>query len=155
VNGNEARAETTLEERNEMERLLVRHTGLSQKQAQRRLMDGVDSVHVATSPEAGFFHMLDFSGLKGRYFDDDLIRSMDGFKIDSERHISTLMRHFNVRFAAGAWAGLDQAQMFKRVTFALPPEDIIEFVERLRAMVAITMDEEALVANDYNLKPAP
>ncbi len=153
INGGEALVGTTVGARKKMANLIATHKGMSTEQAREHLKKGVDGVRVITSPQAGFFHMLDFSELKDRYFDNEEVS--EEYKIKSELQIGRLMRSFNVSFAAGDWTGLEAEDMFKRATFALPPADIIEFVDRLKQMVAMTMTEKEVAANGYNLKRTP
>lgn len=148
INGSKERPTTSIDDYNRMNRLLVEHTGMSQKQAHERLTQGVEGVEVVTSPQAGFFHMLDFSGLTGRYYEEDRAYGTSRTEIKDENQISRAMKKLNVSMAAGAWTGLEEEQMLKRVSFAMPPEDIIDFTDRLTEMVTQTYDPQSRIVPD-------
>lgn len=85
-----------------------------------------------TTPQAGFFHLLDFSALEGR-----LLRDAQGSLSDvftGEESIDFLSRRAGLRFAYGSWAGLNHEDGVVRASFAKPLDDIIEFSRRVESM---------------------
>lgn len=141
INGLSATDNVTDKDQNKMAEALVAHAGFSEKQAKARLQTGIEGVDVVTSPQAGFFHMLDFSALNGRLVDNEYTRKhyIGETELDSEAGIHHLFRALSMSAASGTWTGMGIDQMLIRVTFALPPEDVIEFTDRLEELVSLTM----------------
>lgn len=110
-------------------RYYIRKTaGLSYSESTRFLDGGIDGLKITTSPQAGFFHLLDGKGLKGkgtpffRPFCDE--RDMDDM---AERH--------HLHIASGNYTGLPIKDCTQRLTCALPPQKLVEVALRLRAIV--------------------
>ena len=101
----------------------------------QKLLQGIKGVHLAakTTPEAGFFALLDFSDLKNKYY--------YSLKIKQEEDLMKfLFNDNNIKFISGksiSWP--NNKQFIGRVTFALERDDLVwcfskihESVEKLR-----------------------
>lgn len=103
------------------------------------LMNGIPGLEIITSPGAGFFHLLDFSGLKGRVYSNRYVhyKAYSGVtEFDGEEAISHLTESHNIRFAYGSWAGLKHEDCVVRASFAKPVSQILQMADRLRAVSA-------------------
>ncbi len=119
------------------------HAGVDRKSALARLQHGIRLVRVVTTPQAGFFHLIDFSRLRGRYYDrGDAYQSFANRIRDFYDVYHTLGKRACVRLAADSWMGLD-GHMVGRASFALPVADIVTFCERVDAMVKMTGKQKA------------
>ncbi|MGZ9109171.1 MAG: pyridoxal phosphate-dependent aminotransferase [Micavibrio sp.] len=98
----------------------------------KRLQRGIPGIRVITKPQAGFFHLLDFSGLEGRGLRDSQGALSDVFT--GEESIDFLSRRVGLRFAYGSWAGLNHEDGIVRASFAKPLDEIVEFARRVEAM---------------------
>jgi aspartate/methionine/tyrosine aminotransferase len=98
----------------------------------KSLQRGIPGVRVMTAPQAGFFHLLDFSALEGRLLRDAQGALSDVFS--GEESIDFLSRRVGLRFAYGSWAGLNHEDGIVRASFAKPLDDIIEFSRRVESM---------------------
>lgn len=122
-----------------MENLLMRHSRMARQEAKARLNRGIARVKVITTPKAGFFHLLDFSALKGmqypliytrRSYGDDPI-------VKDEGDIEDVMNKNGLNMASGQWCGLPNDTIICRVTFALSPKAIIEACAKLENAMKI------------------
>lgn len=101
----------------------------------KKLLQGMKGVHLAarTTPEAGFFALLDFSGLKNKYYYELQIKQ-------EEDLMKFLFNDNNIKFISGKSISWPNDQQFiGRVTFALERDDLIwcfskihESVEKLK-----------------------
>jgi aspartate/methionine/tyrosine aminotransferase len=89
------------------------------------LRSGMQGVTVITSPQAGFFHMLDFKELN--------VNASSFPKSNCLLH--DIFANANVSFRGGSKIGLPDDKMIVRTTFALPQEEIIDLCDRLRASI--------------------
>lgn len=114
--------------------MTVRH--VDAKEAEQMLADGVKGVTVTTSPQSGFFHLLDFSELKGRlYHNPKNWDSTSTEKIKDEWALDSLQRTANIKFCSGTFTGLPIDKMIVRTTFAIPPEQVVEVIDRIEVIL--------------------
>jgi len=106
--------------------------------AETLLTKGIKGVRVSTSPQSGFFHLVDFSGLIGREYDDGYHTGKDARVFCNEYDVSRLQEKFNFAMAAGGYTGMDINKCMRRITFAQEPAAIIDMVDRIRGMSALT-----------------
>jgi aspartate/methionine/tyrosine aminotransferase len=112
---------------------LARTLNIDEKEAAARLRRPVPFVRVLTDPQAGFFHVLDLNGLKGR------TRDYDGRlkTIESGFDLERLLYENDLQLASGAWMGLDDP-FIMRASFANSFDDIADFAGRLREIAGST-----------------
>jgi aspartate/methionine/tyrosine aminotransferase len=103
-------------------------------EAKKFLSQGISGVEVITSPQAGFFHLVDFSGLQGKRYDDDYDCGENARVFEDEFDISRLQEKFNFAMASGQYTGLDSKKCIRRITFAMQPPEIIDMVDRIRGI---------------------
>jgi aspartate/methionine/tyrosine aminotransferase len=115
----------TEEELDAMAARLARSRKIAPEAARAALASGVPGVKVITAPQAGFFHLLDFSGWTGRFYEYRGRRR----EVENEWSLQDLFESPNLHAASGTFMGLDFERMILRVTFAKPLADI----ERLAA----------------------
>lgn len=130
--------ELAKKDKERMIRLLARVDKISRSEARTRLENGIEGIKVITDPQAGFFHLLDYSNLIGRTYEytpqtamgQPLEKQTLVFK-DSE-DIKKTFGIAGIGFAYADWMGLDPVtNPITRVTFAEPPEKIIALANRL------------------------
>jgi aspartate/methionine/tyrosine aminotransferase len=102
-------------------------TSLKKSGIKAWLEKGTQGVKVITSPQSGFFHLLDFGSLKAPVSEVKL-----DFEYGENVVNAALERVANIRFATGGYTGLDPEAIILRATYACPPETIIALTERLR-----------------------
>src|ERR1700722_1851056 len=123
-------------DRARMIKIVAKTRKCSENEALDILNQGTPGVRVVTSPEAGFFHLLDFSALRGSYYDNSYHPShrYNGItEAVDEWAIEHVFRHMGVKFCSGTFTGLDVKEMIVRVTYAYPPKDIVEICRRIRS----------------------
>lgn len=107
---------------------------ISPYSARQRLKRGMDSVRVTTDPQAGFFHMLDFSDLQGSYYTtmiDPGARDIGAAEAKDEIALEFAHAATGLKFCSGTYVGLGMKTMQARTTFAMEPPGIVEAVRRM------------------------
>lgn len=113
----------------------------------KTLLQGINGVCMAngTSPEAGFFAMLDFSSLKNKYY--------YGLKITDEKK---LMQFFycdnNIKFIFGesiSWP--NKKQFVGRITYALTRDELIKSMSKIKESVENLKDMPTKYKNNLNI----
>ncbi len=132
-NGAAAFADVTTAERRAMENYLVAHAGMTLSQARQRLLRGIEGVRVITSPQAGFFHLLDFSALRGARY--HRVGEEKPQTVKDEEALGYIFKKAGLRLATGSFMGLASEKLIARANFAKSPEDIIDFVARIEHRV--------------------
>lgn len=108
--------------------------GIDRHEAAAQLRNGIPGLRVITTPQAGFFHLLDFSGFRGRHYDNALhprkhFYGTTEFKDDDS--IINIMDTLRMQVCGGSWMKLPIDALVSRVTFARPVKDIVELADRL------------------------
>ncbi len=135
INGFE-NIEASDEERKNIIETYARAKKISDRTARRDLAQGIDGVDIVTSPNAGFFHVLNFSQCKGKFYDNFFTHKQYGgvTEFKDEYGVEHLANAARLKFASGTWMGLDIKDCFVRASFALPIEKIVDFGNRVRWM---------------------
>lgn len=101
--------------------------------AARKLKTGIKGVTVITTPEAGFFHVLDFSTLRGHTYQNPRNHWEDKKPFaDDDSLIDMLRAGQDIQSCNASWMGLPIERLMSRATFAIPLADILEFAKRLQ-----------------------
>lgn len=118
INGIDTMPELRPCDRRKIIHTVCRHYRLTGAQALDTMLKPLKGAKIITTPEAGFFHLIDFSQSIRKCHDDTLrIR---------------LCEEFNVQMVPIGWASKTREEDINRITFALPRAQIFEFVDRLR-----------------------
>jgi aspartate/methionine/tyrosine aminotransferase len=107
---------------------------ISREEAAQRLRRKIPLVTVLSEPQAGFFHLLDLTALKGRVYEKDCGRKAT---IENGYDLERLLGNANISMAYGSWMGMDNPFIL-RASFANSHADIIDFAARLRELVGET-----------------
>lgn len=103
------------------------------KAARATLEKGIENIKVITTPESGFFHLVDFSALRGGTFASPRNAWDKNKKFDSYYDlISIVSDEQQIGLASAGWMGMPDHTLLTRATFAVPLEDILEYTKRLR-----------------------
>lgn len=142
INGIDTMPEATPADRRRVETMTMAHYCCDRDAARIKLNAALTGVRVVTTPQAGFFHLLDFSALKGRVYKEEYPAhwQRDAWSVvDGDDAIRDMLNRddVNIHMAAGNWDDDPRAAMMARVTFALPPADIFDMVDRLRTGLRI------------------
>ena len=136
INGIDTVDEATADDKKKIISTYARLEGCSRKDAIDALRKDIPGIRVVSRPEAGFFHMIDFSALHGHTYPAPNGGWDKPFK-DNYSMIG-LLDYQNIGSCTAAWMGIKDNELMTRVTFALPFEDILEYTKRLRRVVAMT-----------------
>lgn len=146
INGLTDVPEATEHDRTKMINLLVRHKKCSKAEAFELLNSPLARAKVITSPEAGFFHLIDISALKDSSFPNEYTRGKcypgltETFRAYGENSFADnsdlVFAGHDIKLAPGAWAGSGMDEMLVRVTFAMKPAQIIAFADRFAQSLA-------------------
>ncbi len=141
---------------------------IGEDEAINRLQKGVSGASIITEPEAGFFHLLDFSETQGKFYDAGLYnhiisnsnedclpetlpaaQSSEGYavKVNNPLDVIALLSHFKMLLCTPDFMRLDDKKdpLF-RFTYAIEEEDIVKVVNRLDlAMSKLTDSPETVV----------
>ena len=118
-----------------MEGDICRAKNCSAEKAWKLLEHGIKGVKVITSPQAGFFHLVDFSRFKGRRYEHGYSRGENAETFETEENLERhLQEKFNLSTASGDYTGMDVKDCIRRITFAQKPKDLIDMVDRLRGI---------------------
>ncbi len=131
--------DTTSAERKKMISHVARARNIGLVEAKKQLQDGILGINVTTTPQAGFFHMLDFSAFKGHHIKEN-IRYGDKYeigKLKDEWDLKWMHRDVGLQFCSGAGCGYQSEDLIMRTTFAMPPRDIIKLVDRLQESIDV------------------
>lgn len=146
INGiDSVQADLSKSEQRRMHDVLRSTQNLTAEEARTALKSGINGLNIATTPQAGFFHLLDFSGLKGREFPVQKNWGANYKFLESEYDFTDLCHEMELGLATGSYMGTPKDVCVQRLTYALPLPEIVKATERLR-----------LVANackpQYNVK---
>ncbi len=127
---------------------------IPQESAENILSAGIDGVNVITSPESGFFHLLEFPNTKGKFYNNCFSNQRGGEaqEIKDEDGIETLFNvGFGIKLCRGSFCGFSTEDMIMRCSYAFTPKTIVEMSQKLTAgMLAIQNTEE--LAEEYYSK---
>ena len=139
VNGMDTMPEASNADRAKMLRIVMKETGMDRAASRDLLTRGIKGVRIITTPQAGFFHLLDCSGLRDRQYSNEFVpyrAFMGTATAQTEEAIDHVLgAGQNLQFAYGSWAGLPTHSMIVRITCAMPHRDILETARRLAAGV--------------------
>ncbi len=150
INGVDATPEVSREDFSNLVRMITTETGKSETTARKMLKTGIEGIEVITMPQSGFFHLIDFGGLKGMSYNDVRLKRATGYLSADEykdfkrpdglseyaghqiKSLEDITVPTGMAFAAPNWLGLDKDSIIVRASFAAPVADIIEMADRLR-----------------------
>jgi aspartate/methionine/tyrosine aminotransferase len=124
----------TEQDKTELVGTVCKAKGIDRDAAMARLMRPIGKVRVVTRPRAGFFHMLDFSALKGMHF-----RTASGARVgpvQDEYGLEKILTDEGFYLCFGVWTGLTKDVMLQRVTFAIPKDAIVAAIDRLEDLLS-------------------
>ncbi len=94
-------------------------TFLSSHGATSLLNQGIEGLNISTTPQAGFFHLLDSKQLSDK-------------GIPTEREWEYTEKKFNLTTASGVYMGMKAAQCTRRITYAMESKDLVALALRLQ-----------------------
>lgn len=137
----------SIEDRNTKEQIIDEVTKQKGKTKAKSLLNGLGSVKLVknTTPESGFFSLIDFTSLKNKYYCD--------MRIDKE---SDLVKFFycsnNIKFISGksiAWPKSDQ--LIARITYALDRNELIDSIDKIKQSICLLKDTPEKYVKKLNL----
>lgn len=156
VNGMDRVREITPEDREKIINTYARLESCPPEKAERALNRGIKGVRIITTPEAGFFHLVDFSALRdGTYQSPHNHWQHDKPFKDDHSLIDILETGQNISSCNASWMGLPADALISRATFAIPLEDILEYARRLRQAVRTITPQNISPPCCAATKPAP
>ncbi len=127
--------------------VIMQHAGYTKSQAIQRLKTGLADVRISTSPQAGFFHLIDYSALKGKSCyqisqHNGHFYTQPESVIEEEYQIFYSLRAMNLHFLSGTNTGVSYSKkMFARISFSLEPKTVMQLVDRLDMALSIMMPD--------------
>lgn len=118
INGIDTIPELTAKDRNRIIKTAGRHYGLSEEQVVRVKLSRIKGAKIMTTPQAGFFHVLDLRDGAKQSYDDTLAKR--------------LKHDYAVKVAPLGWSSKSQEENIARISFAVPKEQLFDFADRLR-----------------------
>jgi len=119
----------TQEEHERMIAILMKTRKCTRDKAVEYLVKGIAGVKVVTSPESGFFHLIDFSALLKSYYQS---YTYNGLKeVKDEYDINSVFMNAGLKFCSGTFTGFVVEDMMGRVSYACPLTEIVEICRRL------------------------
>lgn len=158
IDGIGAVPDATQKDFRKMVRLLSKARNMSPAQARARLQRGIDGITVTTTPQAGFFHLLDFSGLKDRIYLHKATTCYGEEKAPVPLpfkgcdDIKNVFGTAAIGFAYADWMGMDSKEPVVRATFAETPENIIALAYRLEDQATNRLSPAA-ARKEADIKP--
>lgn len=136
INGLDSITEATPQDRRRIIAAYAKLENVPAEKAKAALARGIPGVKITTTPESGFFHLVDFSALRGSVIRTE--HSLSASQIFSGHYDlqNLLSVTQNIGIASAGWMGLPGDALITRATFAAPLEDILEYSKRLRAAAA-------------------
>lgn len=172
INGLAKTPEVTKDDFEKLTDVVSQNSGDVSK-ARGMLISGIEGVEIITTPDAGFFHLIDFSGLKEMPYNDVIFKHQLGYFSDAQRNeyiednglrdfdnhrienLRTLQEFTGFNLAWPAWMGMNKNSMIARVTFAKPLEDIVEFGLRISELsTALMAQQKPKLQATATLQPA-
>ena len=141
INGIDKVDEATADDKKKIIATYARLEECPRRQAIEELRQGIPGVNVISKPEAGFFHMIDFSALRGHTFP----APHGGWDKPLEDNYSmiNLLAYQNIGSCTASWMGMKDNELLTRATFATSFEDILEYTKRLRRLVSMVKAPQA------------
>ncbi|QQG36220.1 MAG: aminotransferase class I/II-fold pyridoxal phosphate-dependent enzyme [Micavibrio aeruginosavorus] len=136
INGLPTMPEAAEDDRRRIVETYARIKSCGLQKAEERLSRGIGGIKVITTPEAGFFHLIDFEELRGgtyqspRHHWEDAKPFTDAYSL-----IDILTTGQSIHSCNGSWMGMGMDSLLTRATFAIPLKDILEYAERLQRAV--------------------
>jgi hypothetical protein len=122
----------TTAQRDKMISLYSNIKKISPADAQGRLTKGINGINITTTPQSGFFHLIDYSAFKGMpYIEQKSYYTSTIGRLQDEWDLQTMHREAQLGFCAGEHCGLSRDDMIVRTTFAMTPRDIIALTSRM------------------------
>lgn len=138
INGIDTLDEASTGDQKKIISLYARLEKCTPETAASLLKRGIKNIKVITRPEAGFFHMVDFSAMRGYTFQSPRHHGEhDAVFKDNQSLKDTLGSAENISCCTAAWMGVKDTQLMTRATFATSFEDILEYTKRLRRVSAM------------------
>jgi|TARA_R110002126_G_scaffold13118_1_gene56262 aspartate/methionine/tyrosine aminotransferase len=124
--------EITTAQREKMISLYSNIKKISTVDAEERLSKGIHGINITTTPQSGFFHLVDYSAFKGmpfieqkRYYEPIIGTLKD------EWDLQTMHREAQLGFCAGEHCGYTRDDMIVRTTFAMTTREVIALTSRM------------------------
>ncbi len=133
VNGIHTLIEATDDDKKKIIATYARLENCSKSLAEMELKRGIRNVKIITTPEAGFFHLLDFSALRGGTYQSPRNHWQHDKPFEDDYSlIDILENELNISSCNSSWMGMPMNSLLSRATFAIPLEDILEYTKRVR-----------------------
>ena len=133
IDGLDSVAALSEADKSAMIRAVAECKNIEPEAALARLSRPIEKVRVATRPRAGFFHMLDFSALKGLYFRSGSAGLVG--PIEDEAMLERVLTDEGFHLCFGVWTGLAKEDMLERASFAIDTDLIIAAIDRLEELL--------------------
>lgn len=141
INGLGKLKEATIEDKERIINNYARLENCTHEKAERELKRGIKGIKIITTPEAGFFHLVDFSRLRGGTYQSPRSHWQHDKPFEDDYSLMDILESGQRISSCNAnWMGLPMDALISRATFAIPLEDILEYTKRLRhAIQTVTL----------------
>lgn len=118
INGVDSMNELNHFDRKKIIRTACKHYAMDEDEVIAKKLSPVRGAKIITTPEAGFFHLIDFSEGASQVYDDTLRLK--------------LTHEFSVIMVPLGWADKTYEQDVNRITFAISQDKIFDYADRVR-----------------------
>lgn len=137
VNGLDSMSELSPAQKQSLISHVAQLQNTPEKAAETFLNNPMKNAKILTTPQAGFFHLMDLSAIKDRtYYLCNTPQKKEYTKVEGEFVVKHYADNENVYILSGKWMGYGNGdEMIFRMTYALPERVIIDGLERLRVFL--------------------
>jgi hypothetical protein len=126
----------TQKQKNQIITKYAAHKNIDHTSAYQILNEGLPAFYLKPDLDAGFFHQIDCSSLRGQPIAmqrDDSVFVSHGAIMDSEV-LSWVFKSFGVSAIPAAWQGCAPEDMRMRITLSMPEKDLFHFYDGMKNM---------------------
>jgi aspartate/methionine/tyrosine aminotransferase len=122
------------DERKEYVALVQKYHSVKKADAEKIVQEGIPGLRLANNPESGYFALMDFSGLKGKF--------CGKVRLENSTVIAAALADYGKTMVlpSGYMLAGKEHPMMARISYAMEPESIVRMLRGLRQAVEIFTD---------------
>ncbi len=115
--------------------LVAEERGVSLAAARAEMEKPLTHIQVVTAPESGFFHILSFENMKGRFVGGPAVVSKgvdEPVKIKDDQLLGYFLMRCGLEIGKPSYYGFEPGSFLTRASYAFAPKEILAIADRLR-----------------------